>query len=99
MLLLIGTLETDGADAFVVGVAAMDGLCWIYFLVNRKSCCISSDTLLLPKVLMALEQSDIAAITLFACVMVGRVILLWLNFTVSVYRLLLIVLIWHRYVR
>ena len=55
--------------------------------------------LLLPEFLMALAQSAIAAIILSAWVIVGRVIFLWLNYAVSVKRLLLVDLMWHKWVR
>ena len=48
--------------------------------------------------LMALAQSAIAAITLAACVVVGHVIFLWLDCTVSMNRSLLLDLMWHQYV-
>ena len=55
--------------------------------------------LILPAFLMALMQSAIAAIILSAWVIVGRVIFLWLNYAVSVKRLLLVDLMWHKWVR
>ena len=93
-MLVSGTLELSGAYDVVVGVTAIYDLWWISFSVIRKSCFISSDPLPLPKFLMALAQSDIAAITLSLCVMVVRVSLLWLNCTVSVNRSLVVVFIW-----
>ena len=96
LVMFSGTLETDGTDAFVVGVTAMNGLCGSALSVNQTSCYIPSEPFLLPKFLMDLVQSDISAITLSACVMVGRVIFLWLNCPVSVNRSLLVVFIWHR---
>ena len=99
LLLFSGTLKTDWADAFVVGVAAMDEFCCIASLVNLKGCCILSEPFPVPKFLMALAQSTISAITLSACVVVGRVIFLWLDCTVSVKRSLLVALIWHQCVR
>ena len=53
--------------------------------------------LLLPTFLMALAQSDIAAIILSAWVIMGRLIFLWLNCAVSVKRSLLVDLMWHRW--
>ena len=44
---------------------------------------------------IALAQSAIAAITLSACVMVGQLSFLWLEFIVSVKRLLLVEFMWH----
>ena len=98
-MLFSGTLKIAGSDAVVLVVSAIDGLWWIDLSVIRKSCFILLETLPLPKFLMALAQSAIAAITLSACVMVGRVIFLWLKCTVSVNRSLLVVFMWHRCVR
>ena len=83
-MLVSVTLEVTGLHAVVVGVSAMDGLWWIALSVIQKSWCILLDPLPLPNLLMALAQSAISAITLSACVMVGRVIFLWLKCTVSV---------------
>ena len=55
--------------------------------------------LLLLALLIALVQSTIYAIILSARVIVGRVILLWLNCAVSVKRSLLVDLMWHKWVR
>ena len=85
--------------AVVVGVAAICGSWWIDFSASQTSCFISLDPLSLPKFLMALAQYAISAITLSACVMVGRVSFLWLQCTVSVNRSFLVVFIWHLCVR
>ena len=94
-MLVSGTLELVGSHAVVVGVATIDGLWWIAIYIIQKSCCISSNPFPLTKFLMYLDQSAIAAITLFACVMAGRVIFLCLKCTVSVNELLLVVFMWH----
>ena len=49
------------------------------FYVSCRSCCISYAPLLLPMFLIYVSQSAMAAIILLAWVMVGFVILLWLN--------------------
>ena len=99
LLLFSGTLKLSGLLYVVVGFAAIDSLWWISFSVIRTSCFIFSDPLPLPKFLMALAQSDIPAITLSACVMVGRISFLWLKCTLSMNHSLLVVFMWHLCVR
>ena len=53
----------------------------------------------LTKFLMALAHSDIADIALSTCVIVGRVMLLWLKCTLSVNLSLLVVFMCHQCVR
>ena len=60
----------------------MDLLLLTAFYVSCRSCCISSAPLLTPMFLIALAQSDMAAIKVSAWVMVGFLIILWLNWAV-----------------
>ena len=80
MLLLVysGTLELADAPVVVLGVVAVDVFCCNARSVILIICCISSAPLLLTKFFIDLEKSFISAITLSECVMVGRVISLWL---------------------
>ena len=73
-VLFSASLKIAGSGAVVVGVAAMNGFCCISLSVIRTSCCILSKLLPLPKFLMDLTRSDISAIILSACVMVGHLI-------------------------
>ena len=99
LLLFSGTLALSGLYVVAVGVVAIYVLWWIVLSVSQTSCLISLDPLPLPKFLIDLAQYDISAITLSACVMVGRVSFLWLKCTVSVNRLFLVVFMWHICVR
>ena len=67
--------------------------------VSFSNCCILSAPSFLTMFLIDLLQSAMAAIILLAWVMVGFVIILWLNWAVSVNLSLLVVLMWHRCVR
>ena len=69
--------------ALVCGAGFTDLVMAVFFLtafsVSCSSCCISSAPLLPPIFLIALVQSDMAAIIVLAWLMVGFVIILWLN--------------------
>ena len=96
MLLLVysGTLELAGAPVVIVGVVAIyvlcfNALCYLIQLLHFFG------SVSIDKFLIALAQSGIAAITLSECVMVSRVIFLWLKYIVSVKRSLLVDFMWH----
>ena len=95
LLVYIGTLELAGAPVVVV----LDVLFCIALSVVLINCRISLPPVPLPKFLIAMAQSVIAAINLSACVMVGWVRFLWLKCMVSVKRSLLVDFMWHICVR
>ena len=64
--------------------------------VRRCNCSISSTPFSLSIALIVFAHSAIAAIILSACVIVGLVMFLWLNCTVSVSRSLRVSLTWHK---
>ena len=69
--------------------------CYVSFI----SCCSSSAPSFIPMFLMVLLQSAMVAIILSAWVMLGFVMFWWLNWAVSMNISLLVVLMWHKYVR
>ena len=99
LMVYSGTLELAGASVVVVGYVSLALLCRNACYVNWISCRISSPPLLLSKFFISLAQSSVAAITLSECVMVGRVIFLWLKWMVYVKSLLLVDFMRHRCVR
>ena len=99
LLVYSGTLKLAGAPVVVLSVVAID-----VFSFNARSFIwiswrISLDLLLLPKFVIALEQSTIAAINLSACIMVVQVIFLWLKCIVSVKISFWVDFMWHICVR
>ena len=95
LLVYSGTLKLAGAPVVVIfEFLSCNALSVI--LINYR---IYSPPLPLPKFLIALVQSAIAAITLATCVMVGRVRFLWLKCMVSVKRSLLVHFMRHLCVR
>ena len=98
-LVYSGILELSGAPVAVVFAVALDVLFFIALSVILIRCHISLPLFLLPKFLIALAQSAIAAINFSACVMVGWVSFLWLKWMASVKRYLLVNFKWHLCVR
>ena len=72
----------------VVGLnfAAMVGLRWMACSVNTWSCSILSFLSFDARPLVCLAQSAMASMILSACVIVGLVMFLWVNWMVSVRR-------------
>ena len=84
-------LESGG-----LSFVAMVGLFWMACSVNARSCSISLFLSFDVRPLICLAQSEMAAMILSACVMVGLVMFLWVNWMVSVRRSPRVSLIWHR---
>ena len=95
LLVYSSTFDIAGAAVVVVGDVVLDVFCFNARSVIWISCRISSPPFLFLKFFIALAQSDIAAITLSACLVVGRVISLWLKCMVSVKCSLLVDFMWH----
>ena len=99
IIIVTGLLLFGVISVCTLGNAWVRSLFFIVFSVSFINCFNSSTPSLLPIILIALLQSAMVDVILSVWVIAGFVILLWLNWVVSVNLSLFVVLMWHRWVQ